>query len=75
MSIIVRSHSGDVDIDVLFLAMFVDDSNKIVLDYGTGKNRKVLKLSDVNMDSDKKPGLVGFHALTGNDNISPIFRK
>ena len=38
-SIILRSHSGDVDMNVLFLAMFLDDSNKIFLDYGTGKNR------------------------------------
>ena len=73
--IIVRSQSGDVDINVLFLAMFLYDSNKIFLDYGTGKNKKVLRLSEVNMDNDKKPALVCFHALTGNDYISSIFRK
>ena len=33
--------------------MFLDNSNKIFLNYGTGKNMKVLKLSEVNMDNDK----------------------
>ena len=74
-SIIVRSHSSDVDIDVLFLAMFLDDNNRIFLDYETGENRKVLKLSEVNMDNEKRSALVGFHAFTGNAYISSIFRK
>ena len=55
--------------------MFLDDRNKIFLHYGTGKNKKALKLSEVNMDNDRKPTLLGFHALTGNDYISAIFRK
>ena len=73
-SIVVRSHSGDADINVLFLATFLDDSNKIFLHYGTGKKRKVLKLSEVNMDSDKACVSL-FYALTGNDYISSTFRK
>ena len=36
-SIIVRSHSGGAGINVFFLAMFVDDSNKIFLNVRTGK--------------------------------------
>ena len=27
------------------------------------------------MDNDKEPAIVGFHALTGNDYISSIFRE
>ena len=73
--IIVRSYSGDVDINVIFLTMFLDDSNKIFLGYGTGKNRKALKLSEINVDNDKKSALVSFRAFTGNDYISSIFRK
>ena len=32
MSIIIRSHSGDVDINILFVCMFQDESDWIYLD-------------------------------------------
>ena len=40
-SIIVRSPSGDVDINVLFICMFSEKAEQIYIDYGTGKSRKV----------------------------------
>ena len=40
-----------------------------------GKSRKVIKLSDIDMDADKKTALIGFHAFTGNDYVSSIFRR
>ena len=70
MSIIIRSHPGDVDINILFVCMFQDESDRIYLDYGTGKLRKVIKLSDIDMDTDKKTALIGFHAFTRNDYVS-----
>ena len=73
-SIIVRSHSCDVDINVLIFAMFLDYSNNTFLDLRTGKNKKILKLCEVNMDNNKKSALVGFHALTGNDYIYQYFQ-
>ena len=54
--------------------MFLDDSNKIFLDYGTGKNRKVLKLSE-SMRITTEVCFSQFYALTGNDYISSILRK
>ena len=73
MSIIIRSHSGDVDINILFVCMFQDESDRVYLDYGMGKSRKVIKLSGIDMDTDKNTALIGFHAFTGNDHVSPIF--
>ena len=75
MSIISRSHSGDVDINILFVCMFQDESYRIYLDYGMGKSRKVIKLSDIDMDTNKKTALIGFHAFTRNDYVSSIFRR
>ena len=75
MSVIIRSHSGDVDINILFVCMFQDESDRIYLDYGMGKSRKVIKLSDIDMDTDKKTALIGFHAFTRNDYVSSIFRR
>ena len=48
---------------------------KIFIDYGNGKNLKAIKLSNVNMATDLKLALVGFHAFTGNDYISSFFTK
>ena len=41
-AVFVRSPSGDVDINILFLALFPEDAVRIYIDYGTGKSRKVL---------------------------------
>ena len=73
--VIIRSPSGDVDINILFLAMFQTNDNKIWLDYNTGDHRRVLPLNAIDMDSDKKSALIGFHALTGNDYVSSFFKR
>ena len=74
-NIIVRSPSGDVDINILFIAIFQENTDNIWLDYGTGEQRKVLPLSKIVMDNEKKYALIGFHALTGNDYVSSFFRR
>ncbi|KAG1652172.1 hypothetical protein GQR58_026483 [Nymphon striatum] len=74
-AVLIRSPSGDVDINILFLALFPEDADRIYIDYGTGKSRKVLQLSTIDMPDTLKSALVGFHAFSGNDYISSIFRK
>ena len=74
-SVIVRSPSGDVDINILFLSLFTEKLDKINLDYGTGKARKYFKLASIDMSDEHKSSLIGFHAFTGNDHVSSIFRK
>ena len=63
-TIIVRSESGDVDINK-FIAIFQENTHNIWLAYGTGEHRQILPLSKIVMDNEKKSALIGFHALTG----------
>ena len=73
----MRSPSGDVDIQILFISTFLVESEqkRIYIDFGSGKSRKILHLSSVDMSDDLKSALTGFHAFTGNDYLSCIFRK
>ena len=63
---IVRNHSGDVDIAIL-VAKVIPDSSRVILDIHKGKHRKAIKLSDVSLTNDDKAALIGFHSFTGND--------
>ena len=49
--------------------------DRLFLDYGNGKNRKALRLSNVVMPEKEKDALLGFHAFTGNDYVSAFFMK
>ena len=75
--VLVTSPSGDVDIQVLFISTFLVESEqkRIYIDFGSGKSRKILHLSSVGTSDDLKSALTGFHAFTGNDCLSCIFRK
>ena len=72
-AVIVRSHSADIDILVIQLGK--SECQQIYLDSGTGLYRKGIKLSDIEMSTERKRCLIGFHAFTGNDYISSFLRK
>ena len=74
-NVIVRSPSGDVDVTVLMLSKLVTYQDRVFLDYGTGNHRKGLWLCDNELSDSEKECLIGFHAFTGNDQISSFFRK
>ena len=74
----MRSPSGDVDIQVLFISTFLEESEqkRIYIDFGNGKYRKILHdLDSADMNSDLVSAFTGFHAFTGNDYFSCTFRK
>ena len=71
--VVIRSPSRDVDIDILFIAIFQHKADRIWIDYGTGDHRNVFNLNSVDMDADKKSALIGFHAVTSNDYVFLIF--
>ena len=73
--VLVRFLSGDIGINVLFINMFQAESERIYIDFGTGKSRKIFKLSSIDTSEELKSALLGFHAFTGNVFISPIFSK
>ena len=74
-TVIVRNHSGDVDINVILIAKTIDTPERVILDFNKGKYRKLLWLSDIDMTDDEKKCLIGFHAFTGSDYTSAFFRK
>ena len=73
--IVMRSPSGDFDINILFIATFQENQQNIWLDYNTGDHQMILPLSSIDMDPENKSALLGFHALTGNDYVSSFFRR
>ena len=72
---VLRSPSGDRDITVLAVSLISSSQDWVFINYGSGKNRKAIKLSNVNMANDLKQTLVGFCAFTGNDYVSSFFTK
>ena len=74
-TVVLRSHSGDTDIMVLAVTLIRDHCERLFVDYGSGKHRKALRLSEINMSDKEKDALLGFHAFTGNDYISAFFMK
>ena len=74
-NVVLRSPSGDMDINILCLAMFPLQAERLWLDYGTGDHHHILKLNPIDMDDEKKLALLRFHANTGNDYVSSFFRR
>ena len=60
--VIIRLHSGDTDIFILALTSFY--SANLILDSGTGAGRKIVRMSDVEIEEDNRNALIGFHAFT-----------
>ena len=73
--IIPSSPSGDTDIVVPTVALIYEFRNRVLIDDGFGDNKKVMRLSNKGTEKDLVDALIGFHAFTGNDYISSIFRK
>ena len=72
----IRSSSGDVDIPVILIGSFGSyTSTTILVDNGTGKNRKKIRIDSSRLTELQQQALVGFHAFTGNDYVSSFLRK
>ena len=74
-SVIIRSHSGDTDIIILAISLLQDYKDRIIFDDGNGKNRRQVKMSDIDLDTEVINALIGFLSFTGNDYCSSFFRK
>ena len=71
----VRSSSGDIDILVIMIGIFGCSNNYIVVDNGTGKSRRKIRIDSSTLSERHQKALVGFHAFTGNDYVSSFMRK
>ena len=74
-TVVLRSHSGDTDIMVLAVTLIRSNCERLFIDWGCGKNRKAICLSDITMSEREKDALLGFHSFSGNDYISAFFMK
>ena len=75
VSVILRSPSADTDIFILTLALLHDHRGNVFIDSGSGTNRKVIDISNVELENTMRKALIGLHAFTGNDFVSSFFRK
>ena len=73
-SVLVRSSSGDIDVLALFVAHDFAGV-QVLIDNGTGLNRKIVNVTSSTLDIEKKRALIGLHAFSGNDYVSSFFRK
>ena len=71
----VRSSSGDINILVIMIGIFGCSNNYIVVDKGTGKSRRKIRIDSSTLSERHQKALVGFHAFTGNDYVSSLMRK
>lgn len=72
---IIRSPSGDTDIIVLAVALLFEFNKRVSIDNGTGKERKVIWLGNIDLSQERSSSLIGLHAFTGNDYASSFFKK
>ena len=66
-NVLIRSPSGDADIIVLCVSLLYTYKERVFIDNGTGKSRKLIWLGGINLSHEKFKALIGMHAFTGND--------
>ena len=71
----ISSSSGGTDVIVLLLAFLQDHKEHILIIDGHGEDKKILKLSDIDLEENLIHPLTGFHSITGNDYVSSFFKK
>ena len=71
----VRSSSGDIDIPIILVGAFGKCKTQILIDNGTGKNRKTIRIDSSKLTEKQQMALIAFHAMSGNDYVSSFMRK
>ena len=59
--VIIRSHSADTGIFIMALTSFY--STNLILDSGTGAGRKIVQMSDVEIEEGNRNALISFHSI------------
>ena len=74
-TVVLRSPFADTDILVIPVSLISSSQDRVFINYGNGKNRKAIKLSNVNMATGPKqalgvsmrsPETVTFHRFSQN---------
>ena len=56
---VLRSPSGDTDINIVAASLITNDASRVFVDCSTGDNRKVLCLGDLVLNNVEKSALIG----------------
>ena len=73
--VIIRSHSDDIDINIIATSLLFTYSANVYIDYGNSNSRKGIYLSELNITNSEKELFLGMHAFSGNDFMSSFFHK
>ena len=73
-AVILRSPSGNTDIDVLAAALLQNYKIQLFIEYGSGVNKKGYSLKDFALNEASSSALLGLHLFNGNDFVSSFFR-
>ena len=79
-TILIQSSNTDVLVILLALQGCCSSNNTVILDYGAGNNRRCINISQLSeileeMHKGLREALLGYHAITGCDYVSCLFRK
>ena len=72
--VIIRSPSGDTDIIVLVVSLLYDYKDRVIIDNGSGKERKSIWIGGIELSQHRCHSLIGLHSFTGNDYVSSFFK-
>ena len=73
--VVIRSHSGDIDINIIAITLLISYSTNVYIEYGTGSSRMDISLCDLNLNNSEREAILTLHAFSGNDYISRFFHK
>ena len=79
--VVVRSSDTDVVVILIALAAKMPETSRIVMDFGSGNNRRLINVTGIFQESCEKKqnglseALIGFHAVIGCDFTSTVYRK
>ena len=79
-TILIQSSNTDVLVILLALQGCCSSNNTVILDYGAGNNRRYINISQLSeileeLHTGLTKALLGYHAITGCDYVSYLFRK
>ena len=79
-TILIQSSNTDVLVILLALQGCCSSNNTVILDYGAGNNRRYINISQLSeileeLHTGLTEALLGYHAITGCDYVSYLFRK
>ena len=75
----IRILSNDTDVVIISLAFFhiIPNLEELWITFGTGKAKRFIPIHTIagRLGAEKCEALLGFHAITGCDSVSPFYGR